>query len=103
MRDRLDNHGSPELDEDAAKLRELGADPGPTLGDLLVDPLEDDGFTFVVTPEEFTRMREIIAAGQLEPDRAAADALRACGMSDAQIAERCGKVTRIKVCDPRDR
>ena len=27
-------HGSPELDEDAAKLAALGQDPGPTLADL---------------------------------------------------------------------
>jgi len=28
-------HGSPELDEDAAKLEALGADPGPTLDDIV--------------------------------------------------------------------
>ena len=30
-------HGSPELDADAEKLRDLGADPGPTLEDLELD------------------------------------------------------------------
>jgi hypothetical protein len=99
MPDPLDTHGSPELDEDAAKLRELGVDPGPTLGDLLPDPLEDDGFTLVVTPQEFARMKQIIAAEHLlrGADAAAAEALRACGVTEAQIAERRGKVTRIEV------
>jgi hypothetical protein len=31
-------HGSPELDEDAAKLEAMGADPGATLEDLAIAP-----------------------------------------------------------------
>ena len=30
----ITRHGSPELDEDAAKLRALGADPGAELDDI---------------------------------------------------------------------
>lgn len=33
-----DTHGSPELDEDAAKLREMGADPGPTWAEISAAP-----------------------------------------------------------------
>jgi transcriptional regulator with XRE-family HTH domain len=32
---RATTHGSPELDADAAKLEAMGADPGPTLEDII--------------------------------------------------------------------
>lgn len=35
-----DTHGSPELDEDAAKLEAMGGDAGPTMGDIFGVPRE---------------------------------------------------------------
>lgn len=45
-----DTHGSPELDEDAAKLESMGGDAGPTMGEILRDPEQQVAATRVVMP-----------------------------------------------------
>lgn len=59
-------HGGRELDEDAAKLAALSADPGPTLEDLGLDPEPDRNANYYRwllwwyrQPENQERAREI--------------------------------------------